>query len=76
MLAEADGELAEKWENLWKWTIGALIGTFLAVPVSAVLGLIGLLLLIASQLAEIVCRVLELVYLYRTAEVFRWYLDE
>jgi len=75
-LAEADGELAEKWENLWKWTIGALIGTFLAVPVSAVLGLIGLLLLIASQLAKIVCRVLELVYLYRTAEVFRWYLDE
>jgi hypothetical protein len=71
----ADGDLAEKWEKLWKWTIYALIGMFLAVPLSAVLGIIGLLLLLAVMIATVVCGVLKLVYLYRMIDVFRWYQD-
>ena len=73
-VTNADGELAEKWEKLWKWTIYALIGMFLAVPVAAVLGILGLLLLLAAMVATVICSILKLVYLYRMIEVFRWYL--
>lgn len=72
-VTDADGELAEKWEKLWKWTIYALVGMFLAVPVAALLGILGLLLL---MIATVVCGVLKLVYLHRMIEIFRWYLDE
>lgn len=74
-VVDADGELAEKWEKLWKWTIYALVGMFLAVPVSSLLGLIGLLLLLAAMIAAVVCGVLNLIYLHRMIEAFRWYLD-
>ncbi len=74
-VTDADGELAEKWETLWKWKIYVLVGLFLAVPVSAVLGILGLLILIAVMAAAVLCDVLELVYLYRMTEVFRHYLE-
>lgn len=72
-VTDADGELAEKWEKLWKWTIYALVGMFLAVPVAALLGILGLLVV---MIATVVCGVLKLVYLHRMIEIFRWYLDE
>ena len=75
-VTDADGELAEKWEKLWKWTIYALVGTFLVVPVSTLLGVLGLLLLLAVMIATVICGVLKLVYLHRMIEMFRWYLDE
>ena len=68
-VTDADGELAEKWEKLWKWTIYALIGMFLAVPVSALLGILGFLLLLAVMVATVICGVLKLVYLH-TLRVF------
>jgi len=74
-VTDADCELAEKWEKLWKWTIYALVGMFLAVPVSAVLGILGLLLLLAAMVATVICGVLKLIYLHRMIEVFRWYLE-
>ena len=74
-VTDADGELAEKWEKLWKWTIYALAGIFLSVPVSAILGILGVLLMLASMIAMIVCVVWELIYLHRMIESFRWYLD-
>ena len=66
---------SSRWEKLWKWTIYALVGMFLAVPVSSLLGLIGLLLLLAAMIAAVVCGVLNLIYLHRMIEAFRWYLD-
>lgn len=75
-VTDADGELAEKWEKLWKWTIYALVGMFLAVPAAALLGVLGLLLLLAAMVATVICGVLKLVYLHRMIEIFRWYLDE
>ena len=74
-VTQADGELAEKWEGLWKWTIYALVGMLLAVPVASILGILGLLLLLAAMIAVVVCGVLKLVYFHRMIEIFRWYLD-
>lgn len=75
-VTDADGELAEKWEKLWKWTIYALVGMFLAVPAAALLGVLGLLLLLVAMVVTAICGVLKLVYLYRMIGIFRWYLDE
>ena len=71
MLDGADDALAEKWRKLWKWEIGlflGLFGCFLLVLISALLGLLALL---ADAVGIIVVSILKLVYLYRTAKLFR-----
>ena len=76
-LAEAldgvDDELAEKWRKLWKWNIGLLGALFCCLFLVLVSGLLGALVLIAVSIAIVVVAVLKLVYLYRTAQVFRRY---
>lgn len=68
---EADAALSELWERLWKWNIamlaGALGGAFsmLWVP------LFGLLVYSAASIGMAVVEILKLVYLYRSAKLFR-----
>lgn len=73
--AEADRELSDNWERLWKWEIIAIVGA-LCSPVLAFLGLLGLLAILALLVFSIVVDVLAIVYLYRTAELFRYYAEE
>ncbi len=75
-LSNVDGELAEMWEKLWKWTIYVLVGMFLVVLTSALLGFLGQLLLLVVMIAMAICGVLKLVYLHRMIEIYRWYLEE
>lgn len=73
VLADVDRELSEKWSVLWKWYVGtslALLCSLLLVFISPVLG--GLAM-IASGIGVIVVGIMKLVYLYRTAKVFREY---
>lgn len=73
VLAGLDNELSQSWTSLWKWyigTYGALFGSVLLVVISPLLGLLGTL---ASAIGLIVVSILKLVYLYRTAKLFREY---
>ena len=69
-----DDELAENWRKLWKWEVGFLIGIvgcLLLVIISAVLGLMALIVVVIGL---VVVSILKLVYLYRMAKFFREYL--
>lgn len=71
VLYGVDDELAAKWLKLWRWnlyTYGAMIVSLLLMIVVAML---GLLVLMAAMIALIVVSICKLVYLYRTAKLFR-----
>ena len=71
VLYGVDDELAAKWLKLWRWnlyTYGAMIVSLLLMIVIAML---GLLVLMAAMIALIVVSICKLVYLYRTAKLFR-----
>lgn len=75
-----DNELADRWYGLWKWYIGLGIGGLLTVPLLAVLifaidnamliiiFVIALLGWVAAVIAQVIR---QLVYIYRTAKIFR-----
>ena len=71
VLGALDDALPGKWRRLWRWEAGsmlALFGCLLLVLLSAIL---ALLILLAASIGLIVAAVLRLVYLYRTAKLFR-----
>ena len=73
MLEPFDRELSEKWLKLWKYHIyafGVLFGAIFLLLLAPVLALIAV---IGGAVAIIVIYILRLVYLYRTAQVFRKY---
>lgn len=71
VLDGVDDGLAAKWRLLWKWEIGLLLGMFGCVVLAIFSALLGLLVLLADFIGIIVVSVLQLVYLYRTARLFR-----
>lgn len=71
MLDGADDALAENWRKLWKWEIGLLLGLFGCFLLAMIAGILGLLALLADAVGIIVVSILKLVYLYRTAKLFR-----
>ena len=71
VLSGVDDGLAAKWRLLWKWEIGLLLGMFGCVVLAIFSALLGLLVLLADSIGLIVVSVLQLVYLYRTAKLFR-----
>lgn len=77
-----DEELAEKWLKLRAWMIGLTAATFAAILLEILiagnplayfngLGTLVLLLAVPSSLGLIVCSVIRMVYLYRTAKLFK-----
>lgn len=73
VLSGVDNELSEKWEVLWKWYIGlfgVMIGSILVMLIISILGALAIL---AAAIGTIVVSILKLVYLYRTAKIFREY---
>ena len=71
VLSGFDNDLSASWEKLWKWYIiivSVLIG---ALVLLLVLPVISSLTMLATALGTLVISVLKLVYLYRTAVLFR-----
>jgi len=73
VLAGVDNELSEKWENLWKWNIGLTLGIFGCILVVVILPILALLAMVGVAIGILVVGILKLVYLYRTAKIFREY---
>ena len=73
VLTGVDNWLSDKWASLWKWHIGvygAMLGSLLLVILIPIL---GMLVMIAAAIGVVVVSILKLVYLYRTAKLFREY---
>lgn len=68
-----DDELAGKWRKLWIWNIGLMAGLFGCLLLVLMAGLLGALVMLAVSIGIVAVAVLKLVYLYRTAQVFRGY---
>jgi len=77
-----DEELAEKWLKLRAWMIGLIAATFAAILLGILIagnpfayfngwGTVILLLAVPSSLGMLVCSVILMVYLYRTAKPFK-----
>ena len=73
VLEELDPELAGKWRLLWKWWIGLLLGLFGCIFLALISAILGLLAILADAIGLLVVGIVKLVYLYRTAKLFREY---
>lgn len=73
VLVGVDNELSAKWEQLWKWYIGVFAALFGGLLVTFLIPILGLLVVMGSAIGMIVMSILKLVYLYRTAKLFREY---
>lgn len=73
VLADVDRELSEKWCLLWKWNIGLFVGMLGCTVLMLIIPLLGALAIIAAAIGLVVVSIMKLVYLYRTAKIFREY---
>ena len=73
VLAGVDNELSEKWANLWKWYIGIFLGMLGCILVMLIIPILGVLALLCATIGLVVIGIKKLVYLYRTAKVFKDY---
>lgn len=74
ILMGVDQELSEKWVKLWKWDVGLLIATICCIVLVFISAVLGALVLLAATIGLGVVSIVKLVYLYRTAKVFREYI--
>lgn len=72
VLEDFDVEFSEKWEKLWKWQIICLCGAVAGVCL-LFLWILGVLLVLASAIGIAVVSIVQMVYLYRMAVMFREY---
>ena len=63
--------LSDKWTGLWKWYIGMTLGLLGSILLMLIIPILGLLVALVTAIGTIVVSILKLVYLYRTAKVFR-----
>ena len=73
VLSGVDNELSEKWEVLWKWYIGLFVGIFGSILLMLIIPVLGAIAVIGTTIGTVVVSILKLVYLYRTAKIFREY---
>lgn len=72
VLEDFDLEFSEKWKKLWTWNL-ICIGGMTAGICLMFLGIIGAILVIVGGLGVFVIGIMQLVYLYRMAVLFREY---
>lgn len=75
LLQEIEADLSAKWSVLWKGYIGSSIVIICGIVVLLGSPIFGILLILISCFALVVISILKLVYLYRTAKIFRKYTD-
>lgn len=73
VLTGVSNELSEKWTALWKWYIGCLLAMMVSIALTVIVPILGVIVLMASAIGGIVVSTLKLIYLYRTAKIFREY---
>ena len=73
VLSGVDNELSEKWEVLWKWYIGLFLGMLGCIIVMLIIPILGAIAILGCAIGTVVVSILKLVYLYRTAKIFREY---
>ena len=73
VLNGVDDVLSEKWGALWRWYIRCYLGMFGCVVLMGFAPLLGVVLVVAAIIALLVIAIMEIVYLYRTAKIFREY---
>ena len=73
VLSGVDNELSEKWDVLWKWYIGLFLGIFGGILLMLIIPVLGAIAVIGATIGTVVVSILKLVYLYRTAKIFREY---
>jgi len=76
VLTGIDVGLSERWSKLWTWYCGALLITLASVLLSPLFGKLSVLIVLAASLATAVISIIRLVFLYQTAQVFRWYTSQ
>ena len=73
VLSGVDNELSEKWEVLWKWYIGLFLGMIGCILLMLIAPVLGAIVILGCAIGTVVVGILKLVYLYRTAKIFREY---
>jgi len=73
ILRDADIAMSEKWEKLWKWYIGSFGAVLGGLILVMIIPILGLLVMLAGLIGILVIGIMKLVYLYRTAKLFREY---
>lgn len=73
ILSNVDADLSEKWLVLRRWLIILYCGYFGGMVLMVLMPFLGALLSLAVSIGLIVVGILRIVYLYRTAQAFRYY---
>ena len=63
--------MADKWENLWGYTVKILIALIVVMLFSGVFGSLGLIALILLMIAFLVVSLMRFVYVYEMAKLFQ-----
>ena len=71
VLRGADRTLSYKWLTLWKWYICTFLGMNGGTVLAVMIPLIGLIVVLASAVGTLVISIVKIVYIYKTAGVFR-----
>lgn len=73
VLTGVDDDLSRKWITLWKCYIGCFLGLLGSILLTLIVPILGLFVLIGTSIGTIIASIMKLVYLYKTAKVFREY---
>lgn len=73
ILIGADNVLSEKWLALWKWYIGCMLAMIGCILLILLFPILGLIVFLGTTIGLVIISIVKLVYLYRTAKVFREY---
>lgn len=68
--ATVDPMLSANWMKLWKWMMICMIVSICSVFL-ILIPIIGILIMVAGLIGLVVCSIIKLVYLYRTAKLFQ-----
>ena len=69
-----NNDLAQKWETIWKWYIGSYAVTLGSVILAFMGSIWAVLALLAVSIALVVIGILQIIYTYRTAKAFKYYI--
>lgn len=76
ILKDADQEMAEKWEKLWKWYWISYAAMFGSIVVMLIMPVVGLLVMLAAVIGVLVVGIMKIVYLYRSAVIFKEHIPQ
>lgn len=71
VVSGVDNNLSGKWVMIWKWQVWLLCGIVGSLLLALIIPLLGVLVALAASVGVIVVGIMKLVYLYRTACLFR-----